>query len=75
MSHFPEARNVTSSCEMGRNQGALLLEQNIQNSLYIVKDVEQPQRAKQGGGILRAARGVYENKHIQLRMLSSRFNR
>lgn len=75
MSHFPEARNVTSSCETRRNRGELLLRNNIQSPLYIVKDVEQLRRSKQHGGILRAARGVYKNKHTQPRMLSSLFNR
>lgn len=75
MGHFPEAMNVTSSSETRTNWRESLPQNNIQNSLYIVEDVEQLPRAKQCGGFLRAARGVYKNKHIQPRMLNSRFNR
>ena len=42
---------------MRRNRGGLLLRNNSQSPLYVVKDVEQLQRSKQHGGILRAARG------------------
>ena len=74
MSHFPEARNVTSSCETRRNGGSYYFGITSTALFILSRMLSNRGGPNNAAAFLRAARGVCKNKHVQPRMLSSQFN-